>query len=330
MGWGPDAPDMTAANTAAASGARISQEQWDYYRNNIAPRALDQMDEQTAIGRDTFNLSRDSQQFQMGLARRYNDRYWSTNVPLQDRIIAENNVFDTEGRREELAGQANADVNSAFSSAREQEARGLSRMGVDPGSGRALALGNQTSIAQAAASAGAMAKVRAAARAEGYGRQMDSNAILSGLSGFSSSANSASNSALGLGLNASQNGMNGITGATNAMNSTGSSAANGLQNASSNMRGNAIESARSPGFDAMMGLAAGGMRLWGASDRRLKTDIVRVGTLDTGLPVYTFRYKAGGPTLMGVMADEVEQLLPGAVHKRAIEGEYDAVNYAML
>jgi hypothetical protein len=49
------------------------------------------------------------------------------------------------------------------------------------------------------------------------------------------------------------------------------------------------------------------------SDIRLKKDIKRVGTLDSGLGVYTFRYKWGGPAQMGVMAQEVEKINPAAV-----------------
>jgi len=49
------------------------------------------------------------------------------------------------------------------------------------------------------------------------------------------------------------------------------------------------------------------------SDRRLKTDIRRVGSTDAGLPVYTYRYTSGGPVEMGVMADEVAQVNPSAV-----------------
>ena len=48
------------------------------------------------------------------------------------------------------------------------------------------------------------------------------------------------------------------------------------------------------------------------SDRRLKSDIKRVGTLDNGLPLYS--YIIGGKFEIGVMADEVEAVLPSAVH----------------
>lgn len=50
-----------------------------------------------------------------------------------------------------------------------------------------------------------------------------------------------------------------------------------------------------------------------ASDRRLKEDIRRVGTLDNGLPVYAYRYKGQAITEIGLMADEVEELRPEAV-----------------
>ena len=41
------------------------------------------------------------------------------------------------------------------------------------------------------------------------------------------------------------------------------------------------------------------------SDRRLKTDIRRVGQTDEGTPIYTYRYVWGGPVQMGVMAQDV-------------------------
>lgn len=65
------------------------------------------------------------------------------------------------------------------------------------------------------------------------------------------------------------------------------------------------------------------------SDRRAKTDIKRIGTLDNGLPVYGFRYIEGaGPYQIGVMAQEVEDVLPEAVIKTP--NGLRMVNYEML
>lgn len=61
------------------------------------------------------------------------------------------------------------------------------------------------------------------------------------------------------------------------------------------------------------------------SDMRLKTEINRVGELDNGLPVYSYRYKSGGPIHIGVMAQDVEKVNPDAVQE--VDG-FKAVNYA--
>ena len=62
------------------------------------------------------------------------------------------------------------------------------------------------------------------------------------------------------------------------------------------------------------------------SDRRLKTDVKRVGVLDSGLPVYSYRFKGSSLPQMGVMADEVERVAPGAVHVDRQSG-YKKVDY---
>lgn len=71
----------------------------------------------------------------------------------------------------------------------------------------------------------------------------------------------------------------------------------------------------------LFGLAGAGAQMVGSmygvpgktSDRRLKRDIARVGTLDNGLPVYLYRYKEGGPFEIGLMAQDVEDVHPEAV-----------------
>lgn len=92
-----------------------------------------------------------------------------------------------------------------------------------------------------------------------------------------------------------------------------------------------------PASGALGGAAAGSvLGPWGAlaggvigalSDRRAKTDIVKVGKLDNGLNVYSYRYKFGGPHMIGVMADEVKKVKPEAVFDA---GGLDAVRYDML
>lgn len=61
------------------------------------------------------------------------------------------------------------------------------------------------------------------------------------------------------------------------------------------------------------------------SDRRLKTDIRRVGQTDDGVPIYTYRYNGGDTVHMGVMADELAEVKPQAVSER---GGFRVVDYA--
>jgi hypothetical protein len=61
------------------------------------------------------------------------------------------------------------------------------------------------------------------------------------------------------------------------------------------------------------------------SDSRLKTDIKRVGTLDNGLPVYTFRYHGDPQVHMGLMAQDVEVTNPDAVELH--ESGFKMVHY---
>ena len=70
------------------------------------------------------------------------------------------------------------------------------------------------------------------------------------------------------------------------------------------------------------------------SDRAIKENIVRIGTHPLGVGLYLFDYIAQYRQLgqaarnFGVMADEVEAVLPEAVGIHA--NGYKAVNYAML
>ncbi|MGO8115210.1 tail fiber domain-containing protein [Rhizobium leguminosarum] len=71
---------------------------------------------------------------------------------------------------------------------------------------------------------------------------------------------------------------------------------------------------------------------WG-SDRRLKTDIRRLGTSAEGIPVYAFRYIWGGPLFVGTMAQDLLSIRPEAVIETAsgyYMVDYDKLDIAMI
>ncbi|EJT06159.1 tail fiber domain-containing protein [Rhizobium sp. CCGE 510] len=66
----------------------------------------------------------------------------------------------------------------------------------------------------------------------------------------------------------------------------------------------------------------------GWSDRRLKTNIRRLGTSPAGIPIYAFRYIWGGPLFVGTMAQDLLLIRPEAVMPTT--SGYYMVNYAKL
>jgi hypothetical protein len=74
----------------------------------------------------------------------------------------------------------------------------------------------------------------------------------------------------------------------------------------------------------LFGLGAAGIAAF--SDRRLKSNILRIGTLPSGIPWYS--YDIFGHTEEGVMADEVEAVMPEAVMTH--ESGYKMVDYGRL
>ncbi|MGO7956252.1 tail fiber domain-containing protein [Rhizobium leguminosarum] len=69
------------------------------------------------------------------------------------------------------------------------------------------------------------------------------------------------------------------------------------------------------------------------SDRRLKTDIRRLGTSAEGIPVYAFRYIWGGPLFVGTMAQDLLSIRPEAVIETAsgyYMVDYDKLDIAMI
>lgn len=255
---------------------------------------------------------------------------------MQDQLINDAKTFNTEDRTDQMRGQAMGDVNQAFSNSRDQGARAMARMGVNPNSGRMDSLNMQTSIAQAAAMAGAGQKANAVARAEGYALTDRATNALSGYPSMSMQATGAGAGFGMAGLNAANQGLAGMNSGFGA----GSQAAGQLgQNATSMFGAQANyklgadkQAADSDPFASLMGAGAklGAAWIGKPSDRRLKTSIELVGKDErTGLNLYDFEYIAEpGMRWQGVMADEVEQVMPDAVR-------YDAhgiasVNYAML
>jgi hypothetical protein len=86
-------------------------------------------------------------------------------------------------------------------------------------------------------------------------------------------------------------------------------------------------SSGSSGSDSGGGDSGGGDTGWN-SDRRLKTNVHRLGTSPAGIPIYAFRYVWGGPLFIGAMAQDLLLIRPDAVIQTA--SGYYRVDYEKL
>lgn len=69
---------------------------------------------------------------------------------------------------------------------------------------------------------------------------------------------------------------------------------------------------------------------WVSSDRRLKTHIRRVKTLENGITIYSYRYKGDNRNFVGVMAQDVQKLTKFRHAVRRNKNGYLEVNYGRL
>lgn len=94
---------------------------------------------------------------------------------------------------------------------------------------------------------------------------------------------------------------------------------------SSSVGGSEVGASQS-GLSNMGSFMGGAGSLMSASDRRLKTNVTRIGTHKTGIGIYS--YTIFGQHKIGVMADEVRTVRPEAVVRH--KSGYDMVDYAKL
>ena len=287
--------------------------------------------EQLQFGLDTARTAYDQSQ---------QDRTWMLDrrgslTTMQDTLAQDARSFNTEDKANELAGKAMADVNQGFANVEGQQTRAMARMGVTPGSGKALAMGNQTAIAKATALAAAGSGARDRARTEGYAL---TDRATNALAGYPAMGMQATGAGAGYGAsgtaiaNQGLAGMNSGYGAAGTMAGQMGSNAAGMYGAMGSYKNGADNAAANANpMGALLGAGAqlGAAAIW-KSDPRLKQDIELVGRDErTGLNLYEFAYKVTPyQRWRGVMADEVLQVMPSAVHTNA-EG-FMSVDYAAL
>lgn len=246
--------------TAATNRANAND---DYWQSTFAPRYLAAMDQQIADGREL-------QDFNMGLARKYDQRYWDTTARYQDQFYRDVDSYNNEDNMRRMVGQAGATVDQQNAGAMAQLSRQLGRMGVNPNSGVYASNMRQNATQGSLNKALAMNMAREAARKEGLNLKAAAAGLGGNLTGASAgfAGQAAGASGLGMqGIGQAQSGFNSNNAGWNSTMGVGSNAYGqlgqwgmGMTNAASGAnRDNAM------GRNQIIGTGLGmfGPKMWG-------------------------------------------------------------------
>lgn len=272
-------------------------------------------------------------------------RTLNTFQPVEDAFVKTAQDYDTPEKQAAAAAAAKADVLSSATTQQQASARQMASMGINPESGRFAGITRAQDTNTALASAGAQNNARQIVRDKGLALKADAINMGKGLASSTAAAygigTNAGNSAVANNASGNQNFLanqgimgQGFSGAVGANNSAGSMLnslyGNQLNAWSAQQQANATSSA---GIGSLVGQLGTAYMQFG-SDVNIKQDIKKIGRLDNGLNLYSYQYKDeykptwGYGLQYGVLAQEVEQIIPDAVHQHA-DG-YKVVDYAKV
>ena len=169
---GPPAPDNSGINAAAVKQADMSAEQLAFAKQIYGESAPDRA-EASQRARTTSDLQMQAARKQMALTDDYADYNKNTFRPLEQSIVADAAAYDTPQRREAEAAKSVATVEQSLATQQGITSRNLERAGVQPGSGRALALQSAFDLNAASMKAGAANTARTQVETIGAARKAD-------------------------------------------------------------------------------------------------------------------------------------------------------------
>lgn len=301
----------------------IRQEELDALTESVIKQQMATQDETNAWARE--DRTRTKEVFQ----------------PLQDEFIQAAREYDTPEKQAQAAAEARADVVKSMGLQSQANSRQMARMGINPNSGRFQEQNRLDNLNTALASAGAQNAARTQVRDKALALKGDAINIGSGLPSSAAAAYglgmNAGNSATGNAVQANGNwranvgivgqGMHGaMQGYANQGNILNSLYGNQVNAWAAQQQANSTSAA---GLGQLIGTGIGAYAA--LSDSRTKTIIKPAGELPNGIKLYLFEYKPefrekwGDGQYIGVIAQEVEKVVPEAV----TEGDdgYKVVDY---
>lgn len=272
MCCGGDAPEPDPQiGEAAKANAEVAKESLAFYKDLYTNQLVPMQKENQALARSLIDKYIESQDKQNAFADKQNKYYEETFQPIEKKMAAEANTYDSAENVGKRMGIAAANANQQFSNAEQQSNRTLSRYGLSPNSSAFAATNAKLMRDKALAASGAATgaafdtqdkAIALRAGVANFGRNMPNTAAT-----YYSNANSAGGAAMGTSNSAMGNVINnaGVMGTGyNTSMAGNNSAINGLATdynarlSSYNANNAEMSSLVGMGVQAGIGYAAGG------------------------------------------------------------------------
>lgn len=177
-----DAPDTSGINAAAVDTSKLGADQFAWFTKEYERTAPERA---AVTARD--NAVADAQiggmNFATAEAKALAERNKTVFQPLEDKIVAGSQAYDTPERRAQAAAEASADVTASFDRAQQGATRALMRTGASPTGAVNAALVQDAALAKAKATAGATTMATRNVEQQGYARMQDAAALGKGIVG---------------------------------------------------------------------------------------------------------------------------------------------------
>ena len=322
-----------AASQEAATAQQAENFTEGFYNNQLSP-LLGQM---TAASKQAQGEQQQLFNTNMAQTNQAVGLYNSLGVPAIQNYYNQAAQFSTPAYQQQQAQLALGDMKTSEASQAQQTRMQMASMGLNAASPMAMMMQHQNAVANASNEAAAMNRARQTAQQMGLNVAANTanfaNTGAAGILNFGGAAGGNAMSGFGLASGAlgsaggAQQGMLQGYGLAGNMYGANLNAYTSLGNTGMQIEGQE-QSALGQGIGSLLGIGAMGAMHMLPSDRRLKTDIRHVGYTRTGLRLYSFNYVWGGPRQTGVMADEVERVIPEAVRENF--AGYKMVDYGMV
>ena len=279
----PSPPNLQPSADAQMAVAKIAQQTATEQLNF----AKDKWGQQEDMLNKVLEVQMPMMQDQYLNAQKDRSRYEAVFQPLQDKMIEDAESYNTQERQDKEAGEAMADVTTAFDAQRQNAQRNLESYGIDPSQTRSQAIDADVRTAEAAAQAGAGNMARR--RVEQTGRVLRGDVVNMGMGmpsqaaqgygGALSAGNAAvgnTNATVGAGVNNMSAGNAGMNTALSGYSGAGNTLNAGYQST-------LAQAGSGFGFADLAGMAAGGASGYYAGTAAEGGTVTRQGV---GIPAY--------------------------------------------